>query len=347
MAPRLGIVDVVEAEQQQRAEAADLVVDLVQAPGHRGRRAHQPVVLGAVFRRDVGVRHIGAVLEELGELKEREQRQKILAHHAAHHPARGQPHRLRVGIRDEHLAHEPPVRALGRAAGAGRADLDRLPVAADVGRVEVQAHRPEAALPRELERIRALADAGHADRRMRLLQRHDVRSQRAQHQVGLGHFPVFAGVVERLLLGPQFQDYLERLARHLAVLPGIAVDVEQRPVTRQSARGHAEVEAALGDVVEHRDAIGELGGMVVRHQEAAGADAHALRLHERLGHEQIGRRVRLPRRGVVLADPRLAESELVRPAQLLQIPLVSVVEAALGRMRRHREQSIVHGNPQA
>jgi len=59
--------------------------------------------------------------------------------------------------------------------------------------------------------------------------------------------------------------------------------------------------------------------VVVGHQEPARTDAHALGLQERLGHEQIGRRVRFPRRRVVLADPRLAEAQLVRPAELLEI----------------------------
>src|SRR5439155_9174291 len=52
--------------------------------------------------------------------------------------------------------------------------------------------------------------------------------------------------------------------------------------------------------------------------------------------------VRLPGRGVVLADPRFAEAELVGPAELLEIPLMPVVQAALGRVRWHREQSVVH-----
>src|SRR5436309_861579 len=62
----------------------------------------------------------------------------------------------------------------------------------------------------------------------------------------------------------------------------------------------------------------------------------------RLGHQQIGRRMRLPGRGVVLADPRLAEAQLVRPAQLLQIPLVAVVETTLRWVRGHREQPVIH-----
>src|SRR5713101_6820097 len=46
--------------------------------------------------------------------------------------------------------------------------------------------------------------------------------------------------------------------------------------------------------------------------------------------------------GVVLADPRRAEAELVGPAQHLQIPLLPVIEAALGRMRRHGEEAEFH-----
>src|SRR5262245_66214404 len=81
---------------------------------------------------------------------------------------------------------------------------------------------------------------------------------------------------------------------------------------------------------------------MVRHEESAGAEAHAARLHQRLGDEEVGRRMGLPRRGVMLADPRLAEAELVCPPQLLQVPLMTVEEAALRWMRRHREQSVVH-----
>src|SRR5262249_19369071 len=103
-----------------------------------------------------------------------------------------------------------------------------------------------------------------------------------------------------------------------------------------------EVGPPLREVIEHRHAMGELGRMVVRHQEPTGPDAHAGRLHQCLRDQEIGRRMRLPRRRVMLADPRLAEAELVRPPQLLEIPPVAVVQTALGRMRRHREQSVVH-----
>ncbi len=167
---------------------------------------------------------------------------------------------------------------------------------------------------------------------MRLLERRDVRAERVEHRAGLGDVPVLALEVELGLVAPQAQDDVERLPRHLAVLARVAVDVEQGPVAGQPARRHAEIETALREVVEHRHPVGQLGGVVVRHEEPAGADPHALRLQQRLGHEQVGRRVRLPGRRVVLADPRLAEAQLVSPAELLEIPLVPVVQAALGRM---------------
>ena len=54
--------------------------------------------------------------------------------------------------------------------------------------------------------------------------------------------------------------------------------------------------------------------------------------------------MRLPRRGVVLADPGLGEAQLVGPAQRLQIPAMAVAKAALRRVRRHREQTVLHGS---
>jgi hypothetical protein len=43
--------------------------------------------------------------------------------------------------------------------------------------------------------------------------------------------------------------------------------------------------------------------------------------------------MRLPRRGVVLADPAFAEAQLVEPADHLQVPVVAVLERPLRRMR--------------
>ena len=67
-----------------------------------------------------------------------------------------------------------------------------------------------------------------------------------------------------------------------------------------------------------------------------------LGLHQRLRDQEVGRGVRLPRRGVVLADPGLGKAELVGPAQGLQVPAVALEQAALRRVRGHREQAVLH-----
>jgi len=75
--------------------------------------------------------------------------------------------------------------------------------------------------------------------------------------------PILALVVERLLGAPQFEDDVESLAGHLAVLAGHAVDIEHRPVARQAAGGDPEIQPPLGHVIEHRDPVRELGRVVI------------------------------------------------------------------------------------
>ncbi|MBA7712262.1 hypothetical protein ES703_121234 [subsurface metagenome] len=273
-----------------------------------------------------------------------EQRQEIFAHHPAHHVAGRELPGLFVGIGNEHLAHQPPVGAVRLAAGFRSARLHRFPVAADIGRVEVEAHRDEAALARKLQRVGALGKPRHADRRMRRLLRLDVRLEEIEHRLGLVDRPELALVGPGRVLGPHFQDDLQRLARHVAVLAGHAVDIEHRPVAGKPAGGDAKIQAAVGEMVEHSDAVGELRRVVIGQQESAGAEADVLGLQERLRQQQIRRRVRLPGRGVVLADPGFLITEFIQPAQDLQVPVVTLLQSALRRMRGHREISKFHGN---
>src|ERR1700731_4596156 len=65
-------------------------------------------------------------------------------------------------------------------------------------------------------------------------------------------------------------------------------------------------------------------------------------LHQGLRNLQIGRGGRFPRCGMMLPDPALAETELVGPAQGLEVPLMTIEEAAFRRMRRHRKQAVLH-----
>ena len=216
-------------------------------------------------------------------------------------------------------------------------------MASDIGWVEVEAHRNEAAFARELQGVGALAQAGHADRRMRRLFWLEMRFQEVEHGVGFCHRPELALVGEWRIFGPHPQDDFQRLAGHVAVLAGHAVDVEHRPVARQAGRRHAEIQPAAGEMIEHRDAVGELGGMVIGQEKTAGAEANVLGLQERLRQQQIRRRVGLPRRGVMLADPGFLIAEFIEPSQHLQIPVVTLFQLALRRMRGHREISDFHG----
>lgn len=50
MSPFLRVLDVVEAEDEEMAEAADLVVDARELFGHGCRRADDPVVPGSIPR---------------------------------------------------------------------------------------------------------------------------------------------------------------------------------------------------------------------------------------------------------------------------------------------------------
>jgi hypothetical protein len=85
-------------------------------------------------------------------------------------------------------------------------------------------------------------------------------------------------------------------------------------------------------VIEHRHPVGQLCRVVVRQEEPARTDTQTLGLQQRLRDEQIGRRVRLPRRGVMLTDPGLRVTEAVELAQHRQVVVVTLLQAALGRV---------------
>src|SRR5512132_868266 len=96
--PRRRVFHIVEAEDQQLAEAADVLVDRLQLLRHRRRRADQPVVLRAIVRGDVGIGHLRLVLQVLEKAEAGQQGQEVFRHHPAHHATDRQPPGLRVGL---------------------------------------------------------------------------------------------------------------------------------------------------------------------------------------------------------------------------------------------------------
>ncbi len=65
--PSLRVSAVIEAEKENRAKAADLVVHPFDLLDDRRWRADQPIVPGAVFRGDIAVGHLGIVLQKLDD----------------------------------------------------------------------------------------------------------------------------------------------------------------------------------------------------------------------------------------------------------------------------------------
>src|SRR5262249_6272670 len=98
---------------------------------------------------------------------------------------------------------------------------------------------------------------------------------------------------------------------------------------------------------EHCYAIGEFGGMMIGQQETARPEADVLGLQKGLREDEIGCRMRLPRRRVMFADPGFLITELVEPAQTLKIPVLALLQSTLRRMRGHRKISEFHGFPLA
>ena len=156
--------------------------------------------------------------------------------------------------------------------------------------------------------------------------------------------PELALVVEAAVdVAPDAEDDFERLAGAGVVLAFLEVDVEELVVGEQAAGADAEHVASLREVVEVCDAVCELDGVVEGEEVRAGAELDVLGAHERLGDEQVGRGNGLPGRGEVLADPCLAEAEVVGEFQAFEVPLVGVPGGALGRVRGHQEQTGFHG----
>src|SRR5215813_12869445 len=112
--------------------------------------------------------------------------------------------------------------------------------------------------------------------------------EKSIHQLRILHGPVPTCVSEWLIGRPELQDDVERLAHHEAVDAVSAIDVKHFPITRQTGRRNAKVEPPAGDVVENGDAVSYLRWMMEWQQEATGPKPDVLRLHERLGNQEIG-----------------------------------------------------------
>ena len=122
---------------------------------------------------------------------------------------------------------------------------------------------------------------------------------------------------DRLVRREQGDDGLEALLHHRS-LPQ-RVDAEHVGIGGELARADAEHHAAAREMVEQHHAVGEEQRVVIGERAHAGAQLDAAGALRRHRDEHLGRRDELVAGGVVLADPRLVEAELVEPLDELEI----------------------------
>src|SRR5262245_55198670 len=158
--------------------------------------------------------------------------------------------RATVRLGDVDRQDRADLAAPGVAGGA-----PRRVVGADVALELADARRPhreEDRQPAATDRgVRLLGGGRHAKRRVRLLVRLGDGAHVAELEV--------LALVREPLLGPRLQEDLERLVESLLAL--FVGDVEPGVVPGEAASPHAEIDAALADVIERRDVLGQAQGM--------------------------------------------------------------------------------------
>ena len=124
---------------------------------------------------------------------------------------------------------------------------------------------------------------------------------------------------DRLLGREQRQDRLEALLHHPPLVD--RVDAHDVRVGGERARAAPEDQAAAGEVVEQRDAVGQQPRVVVRERHDAGAELDVLGPLRRRGDEDLGAADDLVAARVVLAEPGLVVAEPIERLDPLEVVL--------------------------
>ena len=118
------------------------------------------------------------------------------------------------------------------------------------------------------------------------------------------------------------------------------VDVEPAELTDRGRLARAELDAAVGDQVERRDAFGDASGMVDGGREVHDAESepNVLGALARCGQEDLGRgRVTVLLEEVVLGQPDGGEAGLVGELDLVESVLEELAFVVIGPRPRQRE----------
>ena len=209
------------------------------------------------------------------------------------------------------------------------------------GTAHREAEHAEAHATGLLERRRAPGRDPHRWMRTRVrLRQHVARRHREE-----------PAVVRILVVGPHVPELGDDLVEHLAREVGI-VDAEAALLGRRRAASHAELEAAVAEVIEHRDPFGNARRMVHRrrHVEDARTEMDAFGARREVAEEHLVRRhVRVLGEEVVLGHPRVLEPRAVGGLDhrdLVHEPAVLGAGVAVAQMVRHVEaveETELHG----
>ena len=200
------------------------------------------------------------------------------------------------------------------------------------------------ALASQGEGARVAADARHGDGWMRLLQglEYVPDPRRLIDVLFERELPEFAFVVVGRVRRPQFQDGVQRLQRHRpAILGMLAVELH---VGADAVGAEAEVEPSLREVIQKCEPCGHVGRMVQIEAHGRGSQANAFGHSEYAADEHLGDHDGLEPHGVVLADPELVETELLRPDGQFHILVEALSQRLARRMVGHDENAGFDGS---
>ena len=145
------------------------------------------------------------------------------------------------------------------------------------------------------------------------------------------------GVARHGLARQEPRDHVDRVGHAVALRLGI--DAEHHRVGREQSGAEAEHGAPARLVVELHDAVGDHERMVIGQRDDAGAEPDAARALGGGGDEELGLAVDLVAAGMVLADPRLVEAQLVEPLHELEIALHAQERVLVVGMERRQENA--------
>ena len=150
--------------------------------------------------------------------------------------------------------------------------------------------------------------------------------------------PELALDLVRRLRGPEPQDHVDGFIDHGGGVFGLGA--EELLIRGDAAGAEAEVEPALAEVVEERQPAGDVGRVVLVEANRRRPHADAPRLAQRAGDEDLRHHDVLVLHRVMLADPELAESQLLGPDDQLQV-LVVALPQRLGRVVEGHDEHAV------